>query len=99
MPPDDGTNWKVSNSDRSLYLQLLTCIQGALADLRAQQTLIRSPNVKDTGYIRQKQAGKLWVRERLDALLDEGSFCEVGSISGKPLYDEKSGDLTGFTPA
>lgn len=34
------------------------------------------------GYIRQKQAGKLWVRERVELLLDRGSFHEVGSVSG-----------------
>lgn len=74
-------------------------IQAALADLRAQQNLVRSPNVKDPGYIRQKQAGKLWVRERLDALLDDGSFTEVGSVTGNPKYDEKTGELISFTPA
>ncbi|KAF7975680.1 hypothetical protein HWV62_8783 [Athelia sp. TMB] len=73
--------------------------QAVIANLRAQQKLIRSPNVKDPGYIRQKQVGKLWVRERLDALLDEGSFAEVGSITGKPEYDKNTGELIGFTPA
>jgi acetyl-CoA carboxylase carboxyltransferase component len=33
-------------------------------------------------YVRQKQAGKLWVRERVEQLLDPGSFQEVGSVSG-----------------
>ena len=32
--------------------------------------------------MRQKQAGKLWVRERVEQLLDPGSFQEVGSVSG-----------------
>jgi acetyl-CoA carboxylase carboxyltransferase component len=28
------------------------------------------------------RAGKLWVRERVEQLLDPGSFQEVGSVSG-----------------
>lgn len=42
--------------------------------------------------------GKLTVRERVAGLIDEGSFEEVGSISGFPEYDA-DGNLTGFTPA
>lgn len=34
------------------------------------------------GYVRQKASGKLWVRERVEQLLDPGSFQEVGSVSG-----------------
>ncbi|KAG7097729.1 hypothetical protein E1B28_005049 [Marasmius oreades] len=70
-----------------------------IAELRAQQRVVRTPNVKDPGYIRQKEAGKLWVRERVDALLDKGSFNEVGSVTGKPVYDEKTGELVSFIPS
>ncbi|KAF9260608.1 propionyl-CoA carboxylase [Marasmius fiardii PR-910] len=73
--------------------------EARIAELRAQQRLVRSPNLKDPGYIRQREAGKLWVRERVDALLDKGSFDEVGSVSGKPVYDEKTGELVSFIPA
>ncbi|KAF8156872.1 propionyl-CoA carboxylase [Crassisporium funariophilum] len=69
-----------------------------LAELRAQQSVIHAPNLKDPGYIRQKANAKLWVRERLTALLDTDSFLEVGSITGKPTVNDK-GDLEGFTPA
>jgi acetyl-CoA carboxylase carboxyltransferase component len=37
---------------------------------------------------RQKGEGKLTVRERIAGLLDEGSFKELGSISGHVSYDE-----------
>src|SRR5262245_52585706 len=36
---------------------------------------------------RQHGGGKLTVRERIDALLDPGSFHEVGTIAGKATYD------------
>lgn len=41
--------------------------------------------------MRQKQAGKLWVRERVLALLDAGSFREVGSVSGTVEWRKLSG--------
>src|SRR5687767_1287138 len=47
---------------------------------------------------RHKDAGKLTARERIDQLLDRGSFREVGSVAGKASYDE-AGGITGFVPA
>jgi acetyl-CoA carboxylase carboxyltransferase component len=47
---------------------------------------------------RQHAGGRLTVRERIDQLLDRGSFREVGSIAGKATYDE-SGQMTDFVPA
>ncbi|KAG2003540.1 propionyl-CoA carboxylase [Coprinopsis cinerea AmutBmut pab1-1] len=70
-----------------------------LSQLKAQQALVRSPNLKDPGYIRQKANKKLWVRERIGGILDKDSFAEVGSISGKPIVDPKTGELVSFTPA
>lgn len=43
-------------------------------------------------------AGKLTVRERIGALLDQGSFREVGKLAGRASYD-KEGRLMGFEPA
>ena len=45
---------------------------------------------------RQKDGGKLTVRERIDALLDPGSFHEIGSVAGKAAYDE-DGRLIDFS--
>ena len=42
--------------------------------------------------------GKLTVRERIDSLLDRGSFREVGKLAGRASYD-KSGNLVSFEPA
>src|SRR5260370_6473089 len=47
---------------------------------------------------RQHEAGRLTVRERLAALLDDGSFHEIGALAGTAAYDG-DGELTGFTAA
>lgn len=47
---------------------------------------------------RQKAAGRLNVRERIELLLDAGSFKEIGSLTGTPHHGE-DGALEGFTPA
>jgi acetyl-CoA carboxylase carboxyltransferase component len=47
---------------------------------------------------RQHDAGRLTVRERLAALLDEGSFREIGALAGRAGYDD-AGELASFTPA
>ena len=46
---------------------------------------------------RQHDGGRLTVRERIDKLLDPGSFIEMGQLMGLPEYDEQ-GDLVEFTP-
>jgi propionyl-CoA carboxylase beta chain len=47
---------------------------------------------------RQKSRGKLNARERLDALVDKGSFREIGALAGKGHYNDK-GDLEGVSPS
>ncbi|MCZ6552268.1 MAG: methylmalonyl-CoA carboxyltransferase [SAR324 cluster bacterium] len=47
---------------------------------------------------RQHDGGKLTVRERIDALLDPGSFHEIGAIAGLAGYGENGG-LEDFIPA
>jgi len=43
-------------------------------------------------------SGKFTVRERIDRLLDAGSFREVGKLAGKGVY-ERDGKLAAFEPA
>ena len=50
------------------------------------------------GIARQRKRGKLTIRERLDLLIDPGSFREMGKLAGRAEYDE-SGNLTTFIPA
>ena len=47
---------------------------------------------------RHRNQGKLTVRERIDALLDPGSFHEIGAVAGKARYDD-DGEIAAFTPA
>ncbi|MCP2670556.1 methylmalonyl-CoA carboxyltransferase [Maricaulaceae bacterium EIL42A08] len=47
---------------------------------------------------RQADAGRLNVRQRIELLVDEGSFTEVGSITGTAHVDGE-GELSGFVPA
>ncbi len=47
---------------------------------------------------RQKAGGRLTIRERIDGLVDAGSFREIGALAGKGQYDAL-GRLVSFTPA
>lgn len=74
-------------------------IRGQLATLRH---LAATPDTTRTGYIRQKQAGKLWVRERVEQLLDPGSFREIGSATGTVEWkqlDALREEPEAFTPS
>src|SRR3954469_14774618 len=62
----------------------------------------RQPFTRERGGIdkvkRQRDQGRLTVRERIDRLVDAKSFHEMGAISGVGEYDEH-GELTRLTPA
>ena len=47
---------------------------------------------------RQRDQGRLTVRERIDKLTDNKSFHEIGAVSGIGEYDEQ-GELKHLTPA
>ncbi len=57
-----------------------------------------SVNSKEPGVIRQRDRGKLTCRERIELLLDDGTFREVGSVAGFASYND-TGDISAFTPA
>ena len=71
--------------------------QPELDDLQTRKRLAQamggSAKVK-----RQHDAGRLTVRERIDALIDPGSLFEIGSIAGKAEYDA-NGRMVEFTPS
>ena len=52
----------------------------------------------DERIARQHSERKLTVRERVDTLLDPGTFFEIGELAGYGEYDEDR-TLTGFTPS
>jgi len=47
---------------------------------------------------KHKAAGRLTVRERIEALADKGSFQEIGSITGFTTYDD-DGNLSSYIPS
>jgi len=67
-----------------------------LEELRRREALARELGGPER-VARQHDAGKLTVRERIERLLDEGSFHETGALAGVGAYED--GELTGFTPA
>jgi acetyl-CoA carboxylase carboxyltransferase component len=71
--------------------------QPELDEIRRREAIAREmggeANVK-----RQHDAGRLTVRERIDRLLDPGSFHEIGTLTGRATYDN-AGQLAAFTPS
>jgi acetyl-CoA carboxylase carboxyltransferase component len=68
-----------------------------VAELRRREALAREMGGPEK-VRRQHDAGRLTVRERIDGLLDPGSFHEVGALAGRATYAE-DGSLASFTPA
>jgi acetyl-CoA carboxylase carboxyltransferase component len=68
-----------------------------LDDLARREAFAREMGGSDK-VKRQHDQGRLTVRERIDRLIDPGSFHEVGAVSGVGEYDA-SGELTHLTPA
>ena len=69
-----------------------------LLELRERQRIARQMGGPER-IARQHAAGKLTVRERIDSMLDPGTFLEVGSIAGKATYDSTQTVMTDFMPA
>lgn len=68
-----------------------------LEELRRREALAEEMGGTDK-VARQHGRGKMDARARLAALVDPGSFREIGKIAGKASYDA-NGDLTGVLPA
>ncbi|KAG6900230.1 hypothetical protein C0993_001049 [Termitomyces sp. T159_Od127] len=98
MPPDSSSGKDGGNKKGHERTGQTSNWEHPLSQLEEQKRLVRNPNLQDPGYIRQKANDKLWVRERLTSLLDKNSFSEIGSVTGKPIYDN-GGVLKSFTPA
>ncbi|KAL4913862.1 carboxyl transferase [Aspergillus aurantiobrunneus] len=84
--PDDKNSGASSATKRLRQVSSHLSLPADYADVREQirtlQTIAATPDPSRRGYVRQKQGGKLWVRERLEQLLDADSFEEIGSLSG-----------------
>jgi acetyl-CoA carboxylase carboxyltransferase component len=71
--------------------------QPELDDLARREDFARQMGGVDK-VKRQRDQGRLNVRERIDKLVDDGSFHEMGAIAGMGEYDV-GGDLKKLTPA
>ncbi|BFZ53996.1 hypothetical protein PYCC9005_001027 [Savitreella phatthalungensis] len=65
--------------------------------IRHIQHLSRAPPKDTRGYQAHIRAGKQWVRERIKCLVDEGSFQEIGSVTGTAEYEEAN-KVKSFVP-
>ncbi|HVL32298.1 MAG TPA: carboxyl transferase domain-containing protein, partial [Actinomycetota bacterium] len=66
-----------------------------LEELRRREALARQMG-GDEKVARQRAAGRLTVRERIERLLDTDSFHETGTLAGTATYDGDA--LTEFLP-
>ena len=71
--------------------------QPELEELRERERLAREMGGADK-VKRQHDGGRLTVRERIDRLLDAGSFHELGAIAGSADYND-DGTLHALTPS
>ena len=70
--------------------------QRELDELAERKRIAQEMGGKDR-VERQHAGGRLTVRERIDKVLDAGSFHELGSVAGKAKYD-KHGNMVDFMP-
>ena len=71
--------------------------ESEIEELRRREALARQMGGPDK-VKRQHDAGRLTVRERIDLLLDPGSFHEIGALAGRAKYGS-DGDIASFQPA
>jgi acetyl-CoA carboxylase carboxyltransferase component len=67
-----------------------------VAELRRREALAREMGGPEK-ITRQRDGGKLTVRERIEALLDTDSFHEIGALAGRATYE--ANELSEFMPA
>lgn len=82
QPSPDTAPGKSKSKPKNASSHLPADHSDVLNQIASLRKIAATPDPNSRGYVRQKQAGKLWVRERIDALLDPGTFAEIGSISG-----------------
>ena len=106
-PPDDLPKDTTSSANISKARQRTPKSQIAalppdysdiLSHVSTLRTIAATPDPNNRGYSRQKLAGKLWVRERIAALLDPNSFREIGAVTGTVEWQTDPSNPTAETP-
>ncbi|KJX94998.1 propionyl-CoA carboxylase like protein [Zymoseptoria brevis] len=87
-PPNAGRRRRRKEKDDELPADY----SDILGQLKTLRKMADTPNNERRGYVRQKQSGKLWVRERVYKLLDQGSFKEIGGLTGKVKWKQLGGE-------
>lgn len=68
-----------------------------IEELKRREALAREMGGEER-IQRQRDNGRLTVRERIDGLVDSDSFHEIGALAGKATYSD-DGELQDFTPS
>ncbi|MFV0298140.1 MAG: acyl-CoA carboxylase subunit beta [Hyphomicrobiaceae bacterium] len=84
-------------NDHDMGLKPTTGWQPELDELHQREAMAHELGGADK-IARQHGSGRLTVRERIDRLVDAGSFNEIGAIAGRGTYDAQ-GRLQSFMPA
>jgi acetyl-CoA carboxylase carboxyltransferase component len=71
--------------------------QPEVDEIRRREALARQMGGTEN-VERQHRNGRLTIRERIDCLLDAGSFHETGALAGRAGYDD-GGQLISFVPS
>ncbi|KAH8649651.1 propionyl-CoA carboxylase-like protein [Tricladium varicosporioides] len=95
ISPSSPISRKSRNKSKSKKDDLPADYSDILGQLDTLRSIARKPDLSNKGYVRQLQAGKLWVRDRVLKLLDEGSFHEIGSVSGTIQWSKPAKDQDG----
>jgi acetyl-CoA carboxylase carboxyltransferase component len=66
-------------------------------ELERRRHLAKQQGGKES-IAKQHSRGRLTIRERIDALLDDGSFREHGRATASPVYDDNE-EITEYAPA
>lgn len=85
-----GVTGPRSRRKKSANSKLPADYSDVLGQLNTLKKMAATPDTSLRGYVRQKQAGKLWVRERVDQLFDVGTLHEVGSVTGTTEWKRTS---------
>lgn len=72
--------------------------QPTLDRIEQVQRLSRTAPAASRGYQNHIRKGKLWVRDRIAALVDEHSFTEIGTVTGTPKFTPLTNTLESFVP-
>ncbi|KAJ5624966.1 hypothetical protein N7510_001275 [Penicillium lagena] len=88
IAPSTEKPQKIKSNSKAAASRLPADYSDVLGQIATLRAIAAKPDPNHRGYVRQKQAGKLWVRERIEQLLDPSTFQEIGSVSGTVTWEK-----------